>query len=142
MIHDSDDPRLPDALVEELSRAYRAEVRVGPEVDRVITSGARAHLMRRGRLRLWIATAGTAAAALIVLAVLLLPRTTNPPIATAAEDVNHDGVVDIRDALLLQQQLNGGVSKGPDINHDGRVDRADVDAIAQRAVRLGGGAAR
>ena len=52
-------------------------------------------------------------------------------------DVNGDGVVDIRDALLLARKLDSGNAvSGRDVNHDGITDRKDVDAIAMLAVRL------
>jgi len=139
----SDDPRLPDSLIGELSQAYRADLpRVSPEVDRFITSGARAHLAGRNRLRLWLSLAGTAAAAVIVVAVLIVSHPARPVTANAIEDINGDGIVDIRDALALQQQIDRGTAKGHDVNHDGVTDRSDVDTIAQQAVRLGGGAVR
>ena len=142
MAEESDDPRLPDSLVGELRQAYRTDVRIAPEIDRLITSGARAHLAQRGRLRLWISLAGTAAAAILIIAVLLVSHPARPVTANAIEDINGDGVVDIRDALLLQQQIDRGNAKEHDVNHDGVVDHNDVDAIAQRAVRLDGGAVR
>jgi hypothetical protein len=141
----SDDPVLPEALRGELSRLYRADARVPTDVDRVITNRARAHLSRgSGRLRLLLLrTAGAAAAVAAVIAIaMLLIRTPPPRLAHAVEDVNGDGVVDIRDALALQRSLDDGLTKGHDVNHDGVTDRRDVDAVAMLAVRLDGGAVR
>jgi len=137
MEHDSNDPRLPDPLIGELSRLYRRDAGVPAEVDRTIVNRARAHLAGRGRPRLLLRTAGVAAAvAAAVLAVAVLVHRPSRQVAAVAGDVNHDGVVDIRDALALQQTLNRGVVEGHDINHDGVTDRRDVDAIAMLAVRL------
>lgn len=66
-----------------------------------------------------------------------------PPVAYAAEfDVNGDRVVDIVDALRLRALLEAGspgAATSPwDVTGDGRTDGGDVDAIAMRAVRLGG----
>ena len=55
-----------------------------------------------------------------------------------AADVNGDGTIDIRDALLLARQLESGPVDGRDVNHDGVTDRRDVDAIAKMAVRIDG----
>jgi hypothetical protein len=140
---DPDDPRLPDSLISELSRVYRTDLpRVSPDVDRLITSGARAHLARRSRLRLFWSVAGTVAAAIVVVCVLLVARPVRNVTANAVDDVNGDGVVDIRDAMALQQQLDRGVTKAHDVNGDGVTDRKDVDIIAQNAVRLPDGAVR
>jgi hypothetical protein len=141
---DPDDPRLPDSLLSEFSRVYRTDVpRVSPDVDRLITSGARAHLARRSRLRLFWSVAGTVAAAIVVVCVLPVARPVRNVTANAVDDVNGDGVVDIRDALALQQQLDrSALTKAYDLNGDGVTDRKDVDIIAQNAVRLPDGAVR
>jgi hypothetical protein len=75
-------------------------------VDQKILSRARAHLAaRRGCGCCW---KWGRVAAVIVLAVWVV----HPPaerdassVATVAEDINGDGVVDIRDALALQRAL-------------------------------------
>jgi hypothetical protein len=138
MLDESDDPRLPDSLTQELRQIYRTAVNPpSAEVDRLLTSGVRAHLLRSRRLRLWISAAATVAAVVLIAIVLIArPDHRASATATAVEDVNGDGVVDIRDALLLQQQIDRGNVKAHDVNHDGLTDHADVDAIAQRAVRL------
>ena len=56
-----------------------------------------------------------------------------------AEDVDGSGRVDILDAFALARTLSRGGRVEPelDFTHDGRVDRADVDHVAQLAVRIG-----
>lgn len=140
------DPDLPDPLARDLSAVYGAQVRVSPEVDRVVTSSARAHFARRGR---WMRWAGVAAgvAAVVVLSMLLvrplesrrIAHTTAAARSTLLGDANTDGRVDIRDALSLARRIEAGsIPPTPrdDVNVDRVVDRKDVDAIAMLAVRL------
>jgi hypothetical protein len=141
----ADDPRefdeLPEPLMADLSRLYRADTPPSPAVDQAVLNRARAHLVGRKRLLLLRRVAG-AAAAVVLIAAATIPfllqsqPDVRPRVAHRAEDVNADGVVDIRDALALQQELNRGPIKGWDINGDGVTDRRDVDAIAMLAVRL------
>src|SRR5437763_3240708 len=122
MDHDPHDPRLPDPLIAEFSRLYRAEPAVPPEVDRAILNRARAHLAGRGRLRLLLRTAGAAAAVAAVVAMVVLlhfGQRPGAPLAAVAGDVNGDGVVDIRDAMLLARRLESGQPAAQDFNHDG-----------------------
>jgi hypothetical protein len=135
MDEDRDDPRLPEPLIGELSRVYRADLRISPEADRVILNGARAHLAGRGRLRLFIRAAVGAVAAVVVVAVVLVNRPARQVTAIVG-DVTNDGAVDIRDALLLARRLDAGERVRQDMNHDGVTDRRDVDAIAMAAVQL------
>src|SRR5512134_1146866 len=106
---DRDDPRLPEPLIGELSRLYRTDVRVSPEVDRAIVNRARAHLARRRWLRLIVGGAGAAIAAMIVVGVLIITR---PASRQAGDyyvidgDANNDGVVDIRDAMALARKVD------------------------------------
>jgi hypothetical protein len=144
-----DDPILPETLRTELSRLYRVDARVPGEVDRAVTNGARAHLARSGRLRLLLRTAGAAAAVAAIVTIFVIVRPghrPSPPLATVAGDVNGDGVIDIRDAMLLARRLETGEPTSQDFNRDGVTDRRDVDAIAMSAVRLdrgvNGGAVR
>jgi hypothetical protein len=117
-------------------------------VDRVILDAARGGLLRRRRHVRWTAL-GAAAAAGVAIFVGVAVWTAREPsavpnrpsLAARAEDVNADGVVDIRDALRLANQLRaaGGLpaaSGGRDVTGDGVVDRRDVDEIAMAAVRL------
>jgi Dockerin type I domain len=139
---DETDPQLPGPLRAELSRVFGVDASASPGVDQKILSRARAHFARRGWLRLLLEVG--AIAAVIVLAVWVVHprRSVTPHVATAAEDINGDGVVDIRDALALERALNDGAIKGYDVNRDGVTDRRDVDAVAMLAVRLDRGATR
>lgn len=134
MEHDPDDPRLPDSLIGELSRLYRVDVPVSPEVDRAIVNRARAHLARGRRMR-WVAW-GAGVAASIAVATSVLLYTTQPRRMYLANDLNRDGVVNILDAMALQRGLDDGSNERHDTNGDGVTDRRDVDAIAMAAVQL------
>lgn len=95
----------------------------------------RAILRPRRVLRPWPA----AAAALLVcvgLVVLLAPR---PESSVIAQDIDRNGVVDIRDAYQLAVRIRAGSTEPRwDFNGDGKVDRQDVDAVAQLGVSLAG----
>jgi hypothetical protein len=150
MAHDPDDPRLPDPLRSDLSDLYRADVSSSPPIDQAVLNRARAHLAGRKRLLLLRRVAGAAAAVLLIAAVTipLLNRTdrhSRPHVAQRAGDVNADGVVDVRDALLVARGIDAkqtGWSSIADVNGDKTVDRRDVDAIAEIAVRLDQGVVR
>jgi hypothetical protein len=123
----------------------RPAARVPAEVDRLILSSARAHLAGRGRLRLLLRAGGAAAAAAAIVLAVLVPATLRhrhaAQIAQAPAvvgDVNGDGVVDVRDALLLARKVESRqpTTLAEDLNGDHVVDRRDVDAVAQLAVRL------
>ena len=133
----NDDPLIPDSLRDELRSLYPAAHKPSPDVDRLIANRARAHLARRNRLRLLLRVGGAAAAVLVLSLILWIQPARQ--VAASMEDVNADGVVDIRDALALQRFLDAGRAKQRDINHDGVTDRRDVDAIAMIAVRIDGG---
>ena len=126
-----------DKLGEQLRREAMAE---RPEYSRELHEQVMRGVRSERATRNWRWPA-LAAAAAIVLLVLLVPRQSHH-LATTADDVNGDGVVDIRDALALQQQLNRGSAGSHDVNHDGVTNAGDVDAIAHAAVRLDGGAVR
>ncbi len=141
---ENDDPILPDRLTDDLTALYRAEVRVSAEVDRAITSGARAHFARRTRWSRW-AGAGAAVAAVLVVSVQLFRAQPVAPTRVAGDFVQLDGdadgneTVDIRDALALARKVEAGSAtwtRWEDLNGDTIVDRKDVDAIAMMAVSL------
>ncbi len=145
--YDPDDLDLPPHLSGDLDGVYPAAPQVPREVDRAILHAAHAGLLRRRRRVRWGGFGAAAAGVAIVVGVavwtarepLASPR--GPAVATRAEDINGDGVVDIRDALRLANQLRaaGGPPAGlkdRDVTGDGRVDLRDVDAIAMAAVRL------
>lgn len=126
---------LPDDLRTDLTRLYAVEPKHSPAIDQAIMNRARAHLAGRKRFRLLLRVGGAAAAA-VVLSVVLWNRPSAPQVATRIEDINRDGVVDIRDAMALQRSLNAGPIKSNDVNRDGVTDRRDVDAVAMIAVRM------
>jgi hypothetical protein len=130
--------QLPDDLRSDLSRLYAVEPKHSPAIDQAMMNRAQAHMAGRKRFRLLLRVGGAAAAA-VVLAVLLWHPPATRQVAARVEDINRDGVVDIRDAMALQRELNGGQAKGGDVNRDGVTDRRDVDAVAMAAVRLGPG---
>jgi hypothetical protein len=139
------DPEIPDGLRSDLTALGRKDISVPAEIDRAILNRARAHFARRSRLH-WLVPL-SAAAAMLLICLTLVPaisrsRRSAAPLAsssTVAGDMNHDGVIDIRDALLLARRLDAGpvaATKLDDLNHDGVIDRRDVDAIAAIAVKL------
>jgi len=142
---ENEDPILPDGLAGDLADLYRAEVRVPAEVDRMVMSGARAHVARRGMA--WIPWAGAAAAVAAVLVVSMQLFRSQPaaPTRVAGDFVQRDGdadgnaTVDIRDALALARKVEAGNAtwtRWEDVNRDKIIDRRDVDAIAMMAVSL------
>jgi hypothetical protein len=58
----------------------------------------------------------------------------------ATADIDGNGNVDMVDALRLARAVKrgGALDAGWDVNGDGRVDRHDTDAVAMRAVAIGG----
>lgn len=126
------DERIPEPLVAALREMDKGRVFVPPERDEIILARARAQLVRGRKLRVipWLA----AAAALMIAAFVVL----TPGPSKIREDVNRDGRVDIRDALLLARKISDGDAKASawDLNQDGRVDQNDVGAIAALAVKL------
>ena len=142
-MHEKDDPILPDGLVEDLSALYRTQVRVPAEVDRAVTSGARAHFARRPRWIRWAGAAAAVAAAVVVSVVLLRndPAPTQVAVDVQQKDGDADGnaTVDIRDALALARRVEAGNvawTRWDDVNRDKVIDRKDVDAIAMIAVSM------
>ena len=147
----SDDPTLPDLpqpLRAELSRLYRADASASTVIDQKILNRARAHFARRGRLRLLAEVGAVAAVILIVIGIVvpMLSRTDHGMLQVKREssgDVNIDGVVDIRDALLLARRIEQKQTRPiNDYNRDGVVDARDVDAVAMMAVKIEKGTAR
>lgn len=141
----------PDALRADLAALYQPPRPVPPQVDEDIHYRAAERLRDFRRTRRW---GRFAAAAAFVLMVFGLERVLQrPPVesreparetlvaAPPVDDIDGSGRVDILDALVLTLRLDAGGTVQPqwDVNGDGRVDRADVDAVAQKAVRLTGG---
>jgi hypothetical protein len=86
----------------------------------------------------WAAMAAAVALALGIAYIASRPAAKSSPTAWAAEDINHDGRVDILDALALARQIEAGPATAAqlDLNHDGAVNRQDVELVAACAVRL------
>ncbi|MFM9995305.1 MAG: dockerin type I domain-containing protein [Phycisphaerales bacterium] len=156
-------PMVPPSLADDL-RALHAGAGPSELLSRAILVQAQREfdaleLRRRNVFRLQRLGALAAMVVLFVLVARLVSNRTGglpgsggappgapksgAPVAYAAEfDVNGDRVVDIVDALRLRALLNAGspgAATSPwDVTGDGRTDGGDVDAIAMRAVRLGG----
>ena len=143
------DESLPKPLIDALRRIEgHRDVLVPPEADAAILASAQfAIARRRWRRRAYriVATSGAAAAVLMIGAWWggLLHRQTTPSPQSIAlrNDLDGDGRVDILDAFYLAKRIDGpNPQKSWDVNGDDKIDRADVDAIAAVAVRVGGGA--
>src|SRR5829696_4566978 len=112
---DNSDESLPESLSADLSAAYRRDVRVPAEVDRLVLARARSEFARRTRM--WAmarwAGAGAAAAAVWIVSVVLL-RGPEPAVTrtAVAGDADGNGVLDIRDALTLARKLERDPSGG------------------------------
>ncbi len=132
---------------EDLSHLFGSNRKVPPEVDGAILFKAQKHFGRSWRKRLLRWVGSSAAAAVIIFAVLLnvtdrasydsLPVAMNAVIS----DFDKSGRIDILDAFNLARQIESGakVSLSYDFNTDGQVDKKDVDWLAGIAVRLDGG---
>jgi hypothetical protein len=141
------DAEAPEKLIKALRNLRRPHPGVPPAVDQRILAMARERLAKPvarrpvfGRWPVW----ATAAAAALVVGFFIFQgsfHSSNPntPASTfAREDINHDGRIDILDALALARQIEAGsVAKSSgDVNADGVVSPGDVQTIAQHAVQL------
>jgi len=131
------DDQIPERLITALREMDKGRVFVPPERDAAVLAKAKAQLAR-GRKRRTMPWLATAAALVIAAFVLFTDRGSVSRSASKREDVNHDGIVDIRDAMLLARKISEGRAQGSvwDLNQDGRVDQNDVGAIAALAVKL------
>ena len=136
---------MPRKLAEDLRGLFAREVRVPGEVERAILDSGRRRIGHRRRVVVIKRLAATVAAAAAVAAVYFLVVRNPEPIwkgepvvASLAADVDGNGRVDILDAFLLARRIEAREALGEelDLNGDGVVDEKDVDAIAQRAVKL------
>jgi hypothetical protein len=131
------DEQIPAVLAEQLrAAASKTALFVPPSRDEAVLTRAREHfaeVRRRPKRfsRVWW-TAAAACTALAAIAGLSLFERTRYEQA----DVDHSGQVDILDAFILARRLQQGSTTGPDMNGDGMVNKADVEAIAARAVKL------
>ena len=134
-------------LRKDLRSIARGHVDIPPQVDQAVLQKAMKALARTKRTRrprigkpvAWIAAA--ASVALVVGIGALLRSTSKAPqqtiLAAIPNDLDHNGRVDILDAFHLARQLDADIAPTlGDINSDGRIDRADVEAIAMKAVAL------
>src|SRR5687767_10762272 len=134
---DNRDEQLPAVLAEQLRTvASKTALFVPLSRDETVLSRAREHFAEVRRRpnrfsRVWW-TAAAACIAIVAVAGLSLFEKTRYEQA----DADHGGRVDILDAFALARRLQQGSATGPDLNGDGIVNKADVDAIAVRAVKL------
>jgi hypothetical protein len=131
------DEQIPTAIAEQLrTLGSKTTLLVPPSVDEAVLSRAREHFaeVRRRPIRFSRAwwTAAAACIALVAVAGLSLLERTRYEQA----DVDRSGQVDILDAFALARRIQQGSASGPDLNGDGIVNKADVDAIAARAVKF------
>ncbi len=130
----------PPELVAALKAVPQEKLFIPPTVDEAVFHAAQKHFTRPERSRpLWAgwfrwALAGTAAAALCVLAAIWsgkLTRTSAPQFAV--EDLNHDGKVDILDAFILAKRVEAGAEVPGDHTP---MPSLDVRTLVAQAVKL------
>ncbi len=132
------------ARLEELAATLRgireSRIEVSADLDgRVLWHArSRARVARRTSSGRTLARWAAAAAVVLAVATTLLPGGLHRSgLAVAREDVDGNGTIDIRDALLLAHEVEAGhVSGTRDVNGDGVVNEEDVRRIALRAVAL------
>ena len=133
-------------LRKDLRSIARGHVEIPPQVDHAVLQKAMKALGRSKRTRpavgkplAWIAAAASLALVVWIGALFRSPGSTPQQTTLAAipNDLDHNGRVDILDAFHLARQLDADIAPTlGDINSDGRIDRADVEAIAMKAVTL------
>ena len=141
------DFQTPPRLLKAFGSLHKETILIPPHIDSVVLVRARPQLaaIRRRHARRRNTTRLLALAAAFVVIGWIVNLTLNPMTgirATAPEDINRDGRVDILDAFQLARQIRSGkaLSTKLDLNGDGRVDAADVALIARKAVSLEQGA--
>ena len=134
MNEEDQNPKLESAL----RSMSRDQIFVPPTTEEKILDAIHQHFevgtpcrasIPRPRQKYWQKWMPLAASLAIAAIILYFSR----PIPDRA-DINHDGKVDVVDALLLAEQVRNG--KGRDINGDRSVTEADAAEIATRAVSL------
>jgi hypothetical protein len=159
------EPEIPAGLQRGLREVYGGSAQVEPRVDEAVMGmvrrrAAAGRVRRRLGIGAWglAGAAGLAIAGVVTLRGLVAHRTDQSPSGliggtgvggamAKAEDVNGDGVVDIRDALAIGLVVDRKPSptvrerrvRDWDLNGDGAVDQRDVDRVATAAVGLGKG---
>jgi hypothetical protein len=120
---------LPQAIVARLKRAERSVSIVTPRVDRAVVDAARSHFASRPRAaprrRLAVLFA---AAATILLAVLIVRPLDQLRVASAADDVDGSGRVDILDAFALARLRAAGDATA--------ASEERIEMLAERVVSL------
>jgi anti-sigma factor RsiW len=139
-----------EAIAGRFRPRFPAPVDVPAEIEQRILWNARKRALelRRTPVRRVLLQPGWAVAAVVVLAFgvatfwrqAILAPSSAPPQRIARADIDGDGNVDMIDALRLARAVRGGGSLDPawDVNGDGHVDELDTDAVAMRAVSIGG----
>ena len=137
--------------VQDALRGLYAPPPVPPELDERVLLLARQAFARRMRTRMILrrtAAVGGAVAAAVALffgvQAMRPGETATPQVAVldgsrAVGDVDGSGRVDIVDALALAKRVEAGDAASPaweDLDRDGKVTRADVEQVAQLAVKL------
>src|SRR2546421_10302924 len=142
----------PPRLRAGLSDLFGSAPAMARDFDERILNAVRQQAIGRNRMR-WViryAIGSVAAAAAVVLIAIKTSHHDQPVIndstagIASAEDVNHDGKLDILDAYLMARKVASkeSLSNEWDFNHDGVVDTKDVDVVAFGAVKLKGGDVR
>ena len=129
----------------DLRAALSPKAAIPPEIDRRIASSAR-HYFARRRVWRWVrypaAAAAAVAAVWICAAIWDRPGVLDSARLTTArlsiEDIDDNGVVDIRDALFLSRKVesHAELERQWDVNRDGVINRNDADSVAMVAVNL------
>ncbi|MBL1218977.1 MAG: hypothetical protein D8M59_15970 [Planctomycetes bacterium] len=147
--NDNQNLEIPPDLQHHLQEADRPDFTVPQEVDAFLHTRAAQHIAarttrRRHRLRIWLPTGLTgAAAAIILMSVYLGPwwQSVNRSRATQTAGLNLDDPT-ILEAFALARLLkdsNDVPAPEWDYNADGLIDSHDVDALAAAAVHLENG---
>ena len=137
-------------LRKDLTSLTCGHIKIPQEVDQAVLREAVKALVRTKRTRFtygkpiaWLAAAASLTL-VIWISGLFRSSTTAPLPATVAStpgDLDRNGRVDILDAFQLARELDDDIAPtAGDINADGVIDRADVEAIAMKAVTLEQGA--
>jgi hypothetical protein len=134
------------ALSRDLKRLYQSPGPVPDSIDRTILSRLPAPSRRPYRIRVYRALAALAALIGIVIGLLVFRQgETNistheqARISTVARtDIDQNGTVNILDAFCLAKHIKSQQPTRPtwDLNTDGRINQADVDLVANTAVRI------
>jgi len=141
--------RIRHSLAADLKRLYRSPGPVPEAVDRAVLAEFKLRMGPRPYRRVLHRTVAAVAAIVLLCAVLsVLMRVRQPaldqPVVTdmytVSMDLDHNGQVNVLDAFMLARDLKDRLEINAqwDVNNDGAVDQADVDYIAQAAVRIGG----